>query len=137
MVCLLDLHGGSACQREEDRDTGIADAAPLTGYSLLVISDAVLLVSLADLLVGNATGMRNPRVNVTGCSGVRVRVAKFVPSENPYLCHGLPRVDRSSNSTRNDINTGFSSPSSTPLPPKTMFSTPGRRRTKVRLQLFI
>ena len=29
---------------------GIADAAPLAGYSPLVISDAVLLVSLADLL---------------------------------------------------------------------------------------
>ncbi len=50
-------------------------------------------VSAKQLALGIATGTRNPRVNVTGCSGVRVRVAKFVPSENPYPCHGLTGFD--------------------------------------------
>ena len=84
--------------------------------------------------LGNAMGMRNLRVNVTGCSGVRVRVAKFVPSENPYLCHGLTGVQTPLKTTS---TLGFHHLSSTPLLPKTMFSTPGHRHTKVCPQLFI
>ena len=47
-----------------------------------------------------ARGMGNPRVNVTGCPGVRVRVAKIVPPKNPYPSHGYDGFDPNSNSAR-------------------------------------
>jgi len=50
------------------------------------------------LHLGNATGMSNPRVNVTGCPGVWVQVAKIVPQRNPYPSHRYEGFDQSSNS---------------------------------------
>ncbi len=67
---------------------------PSLSYSALLTVPYTQLFQLVPCnWLGNTTGTRNPRVNVTGCSGVRVRVAKFVPSENPYPCHGLTGFD--------------------------------------------
>jgi hypothetical protein len=61
---------------------------------------SVIKVMMSWLMIGNATGTRNPRVNVTGCPVVRVRVAEIVPPKNPYPSHGYDGFDRISNSAR-------------------------------------
>ena len=96
---------GSPCQHTlstppslETRDGGVVssvDTPPPTPPSLKLRDGGVFFVNkpLPRSKLGIAAGTRNPWVNVTGCSGVRVRVAKFVPSENPYPCHGLTGFD--------------------------------------------